>query len=328
MKHCKFCVMPDTRPGIKFDSTGVCLACRNHEKNKYVDWNKRMDELLNLCDEYRRADGYDCVIPVSGGKDSHFLTHVMTEMSMNPLLVCVADPFTHTETGKHNLRNISEAFSCNVLVHNIDISLFKRMTRKDFEETGEPLKYTEKLIYELPCYYAYNLELPLVMFGENSAYRYGTTDTDSPYVQNEAKVDARYMSYYVPWDDEHNRDIAKRYGFHDLSHEWKREGYIDDYGQIDSIAYMVHLWLKYPKFGFSRTSDIASRWVRKGVITRDNAIQLVKHHDHILDQRALEDFCKTLGYTEKQFWDITEKFWNRDIFEKIDGLWRLKELEW
>jgi hypothetical protein len=58
---------------------------------------------------------------------------------------------------------------------------------------------------------------------------------------------------------------------------WKREGCIEDYGQIDSLAYFVHLWMKYPKFGFSRTTDIASRWIRKGTITRDEGKLLGGH---------------------------------------------------
>jgi len=76
------------------------------------------------------------------------------------------------------------------------------------------------------------------------------------------------------------------------------------------LAYIVHLWMKYPKFGFSRATDIASRWVRKGKITRDEAVNWVMHHDHLLDHRAMEDFCSFMGYRPRQFWDIVEKFWN------------------
>lgn len=132
------------------------------------------------------------------------------------------------------------------------------------------------------------------------------------------------MSYFVLWDDEKNYQIAKRYGFKDLHHEWTREGYIEGYGQIDSIAYMVHLWMKYPIFGFARTTDIASRWIRKGQITREEGKTLVMENDHKLDQRAMEDFINLLGYTRRQFWDIVERFWNPELFDNVDGVWRLK----
>jgi len=82
--------------------------------------------------------------------------------------------------------------------------------------------------------------------------------------------------------------------------------------------------MKYPKFGFARATDIACRWIRKGKITREEAKRLVMEHDHKLDQRAMEDFIKLLGYTPKQFWDIVEKFWNREIFTKVNDIWQLK----
>lgn len=133
------------------------------------------------------------------------------------------------------------------------------------------------------------------------------------------------MSYFYPWSSVSHLSIAKKYGFRDLFNEWKREGYIEDFEQIDSVAYMVHLWLKYPKFGFQRTSDIASRRVREGLISLEEAKKFIRENDYKLDQRAMEDFIKFLKYTPKQFWEIVEKFWNRNIFEKIDGIWKLKE---
>lgn len=133
------------------------------------------------------------------------------------------------------------------------------------------------------------------------------------------------MSYFVPWDDERNYQIAKRYGLKDLHHEWKREGYIEHYGQIDSMGYLVHPWMKYPKFGFARATDIASRWIRKGKITREEAKKLVIENDHKLDQRAMEDFITFMGYSQTQFWDIVERFWNPELFEKVDDVWQLKK---
>jgi tRNA(Ile)-lysidine synthase TilS/MesJ len=99
--------MPDTRPGSIFDDKRVCQACRNYEKRKTIDWKERKEELLRLCDKYRRGDGYyDCVVPVNGGKGSHFQVYTMkVEMGINPLLITVGDPFTKTKAGSSNLRN-------------------------------------------------------------------------------------------------------------------------------------------------------------------------------------------------------------------------------
>lgn len=83
MQYCKRCVMPSTRPGIKFNEQGICSACQSYEKRKDVDWEKRHQELVALCDRYRGMNGpggYDCAIAVSGGKDSHFQVYYMKEV--------------------------------------------------------------------------------------------------------------------------------------------------------------------------------------------------------------------------------------------------------
>jgi N-acetyl sugar amidotransferase len=360
--------MPDTRPGIIFKD-GVCLACVNHEKQSNVDWKSRYRELEVLCDKYRRKDGYyDCMIPVSGGKDSYTQTYVMKELlDMHPLLFCVADPFTHTEAGTHNLKNLSEMFNCDYVVYTMSVDLFRRVTKIGFETLREPLRFIESALYTTPFKYAVSLNIPLVVFGENAAYTYGTTDKDSYNARRYVDVghsasgvgignkitdywveqgiplkdmncvilpkkeeldrnnpEVIFMGYFMRWDDEYNMNIAKRYGFRDLHHEWKREGCVEDYAQIDSIGFMLHLWTKFPKFGFSRTSDIVSRWVRKDMITREKAMDLVNKYDHKLDQKTMEDFCQFMGYNARQFWDIIEGYWNKEIFEKVNGLWRMK----
>ena len=82
MKFCTKCIMPDTRPHITFNKEGICIACQNNEKKKTIDWDERYKELEELCNKYRRKTpgDYDCIIAVSGGKDSHYQVHVMKEL--------------------------------------------------------------------------------------------------------------------------------------------------------------------------------------------------------------------------------------------------------
>ncbi|TFH42199.1 MAG: N-acetyl sugar amidotransferase, partial [ANME-2 cluster archaeon] len=118
MKYCNKCVMPHTRPGISFDEEGICQACRVNEQKNRIDWDARLEELKIICDKYRstRGEGHDCIIAVSGGKDSHYQTYVMKElMGMNPLLVTVEDNFPMTAAGMHNIKNISEEFGCDII---------------------------------------------------------------------------------------------------------------------------------------------------------------------------------------------------------------------
>lgn len=338
--------MPDTRPGSRFVD-GVCGACRNFKARQYIDWADRGRELDEILDQFRGGKPYDCIVPVSGGKDSHRLVKEMVDRGMRPLLVTVTDSFTHTTAGTYNLRNLITTYNLNHWQYTISHDLFVRATRHAFETTGEALKFVEYAIYTIPYMLAQQLGIGLVVFGENSAYEYGSTD-DNTYVANPdlnamvRKIESEYefwseggitpeevdtikphvadyplvmyMSYFIPWSSIDNYEIAKKLGFKDLTGEWHRLGTIENFEQIDSQAYMVHLWLKYPKFGFQRVADIASRRVREGRLDIEEADHLIAEKDPELDPIALADFCNTCGYTQDEFWEIVNnapwrKFW-------------------
>jgi N-acetyl sugar amidotransferase len=357
--------MPDTRPGIRFDEEGVCQACRAEEQKDRTDWKERFDELRKICDKHRTSsDDYDCIIAVSGGKDSHFQTHVIKElMGMNPLLVTVEDNFPMTEAGQHNLKNISEAFGCDIISMKPNIKAQKKLMRKTFEKFGKPTWYIDRLIYTFPIHMAIKFSIPLVVYGENINYEYGGAQrketafaydqidndvagdipwgelVDEDVLMKElslcvypskdsieaTKLVPIYLSYFVRWNSYNNYLFASKRGFRDLTHEWKRRHHIEDFDQIDSRAYLVHPWMKYPKFGHASATDYASKFIRYGLMNRREGIELVKKHDHNLDPKALQDFLEFTGYSAKEFWDVVEKFYNRDIFEKVNGRWRLKD---
>lgn len=335
---CKECLMPDTRPGSRFID-GVCGACRNYKTRRDVDWAERDRELDEVLGKFRGNKPYDCIIPVSGGKDSHRLVAELVGRGMSPLLVTVNDSFTHTTAGIHNLRNLIAKFNLNHWEYTISHDLFVRATKWAFEETGEALKFVEYAIYTIPYMLAQQMGIGLVVFGENSAFEYGSTDNNT-YIANPhlndmvrkieseyefwseggitpAEVDTikpkvadypvvMYLSYFVPWSSVDNYEIAKALGFRDLTGEWDRLGTIENFEQIDSYAYMVHLWLKYPKFGFQRVADIASRRVREGRLGIEEAEHLIAEKDPEIDPKALFDFCQTCGYTVEEFWGIVE----------------------
>jgi len=369
MKYCKICVMPDTRPGIVFDDEGVCSACRNHEKKSTIDWDSRFNELKELCDKYRGkyGDTYDCIIAVSGGKDSHYQVHVMKElMGMNPLLVTVEDNFPLTKAGESNIKNISEEFGCDIISLKPNIKIQKILMRKTFEKYGKPTWYIDRLIYTYPIHIAVKFNIPLVVYGENINYEYGGIQTKETYSANQQiyngvasdipwdeltdenismkdlslclfpdkkEIDALnlesiYLSYFMKWNSYNNYLFAKKRGFKDLTHEWIREQRVENFDQVDSRAYMVHAWLKYPKFGHASATDYASKFIRYGLISRDEAIELVKKHDHNLDSLTIQDFIDFAGYSHKEFWDIVDSLYNKDLFEKVDGEWKLKNPVW
>ncbi len=371
MKYCKKCVMPDTRPGIIFNEESICSACINEEKKDHIDWDSRKNELKQLCDKYKRVHNnqYDCLIAVSGGKDSHFQVHIMKEvMDMNPLLVTVEDNFTMTKAGKHNIKNISREFGCDIISMKPNSQIQKIIMKYTFEKYLKPTYYIDRLIYSFPIHMAINLKLPLVVYGENVNYEYGGYQTEETYSATDqfyndvasgipleelaaldgvemkdlvllkypsveemkaANLDPIYLSYFYRWNGYANYIFAKSRGFKDLSNEWRRTHHIEDYCQVDSFGYLTHSWCKYPKFGHQQATDIASRQIKTGVITREKGIKLVKKYDHNLDQRCVDDFCASTGYTRTEFFSIIDKFYNKDLFYKNKSdQWILKDPIW
>ena len=366
IRYCKNCFMPTSKPGLKIDEKGICQACRHAELKKNIDYKERFKELEKLCDKYRKNDGsYDCIIAVSGGKDSHYQTYIMKEvLKMNPLLVSVSDPFKMTKVGGENFQNISESFSCDCIKVNQSREVLRKMTKIAFEEFGSPTWAIDRGIYVAPIKMAINMGIKLVVYGENVSYEYGGVLEDKEHysakeqINNDvakkidfdfwfekgikkeeinmlvyptkeevekAELEPIYLSYFVKWDGYKNYQIAKKYGFKSLGTEWKREGFIEDYDQIDSYGYLVHPWLKYPKFAFSRPTDVVGYWIRGGKISKREGLELLrKHENQMVDQYALKDFLDFTGYSYKEFWSIVNKFWNRDFFEKIDGIWKRK----
>ena len=375
--YCKKCVMPSTRPGITFNTQGVCSACQSYEKRKNIDWEKRFQELQTLCDKYRgmNGDSYDCAVAVSGGKDSHFQVYVLKEiMKMNPVLFSVEDNFPQTEAGKHNIRNISEEFGCHIVSLKPDIKTQKILMRYTFEKYGKPTWFIDRLIYTYPLQMALAFNTPLLVYGENVSYEYGGDDygetysargqllngvasdipmeeleaalaagapenwhslrsslvmTKAPVQEQVERFDPIYLSYFLPWNSYKNYIFAKSRGFHDLIGEWDRTHTIEYFDQVDSRAYLVHSWMKYPKFGHASATDYSARFVRYGLMTREEAVEAVRTHDHALDPACVRDFCEFLGYSEAEFLRIVDKWYNPDLFEKDTyGVWRLKHPVW
>ena len=107
MKYCTRCVMPDTKPDLLLDEQGVCNACRSFEKRKEINWGTRKEEFFKVFEKYRSKDSsnWDCIIPVSGGKDSTYQVLKVLQQGLNPL--CVTATTCHlSDLGRENIENI------------------------------------------------------------------------------------------------------------------------------------------------------------------------------------------------------------------------------
>ena len=303
------------------------------EKKKEINFEKRQRWLtgyLNNKDNLTNID-YDCLIAVSGGKDSHAIVKRLYERHgiKKSLLLTVTDEFTHTKAGQYNIKNLAKLFNLDHITFRCEPQTFINNTLMDFKNELHPLKWIEEKIYSIPIKIAKQLKIKNVIFGENSAFEYGTNEELSIFHPlSDIDTSVIFMGAVWPYSIKDSLKEAREIGFRDLNYygEWFRQGSIEQYTQIDSVAYIMQLWTKFPKFGFQRVSDIACRMVREGTLNRDQAIQLIKEKDYICDPAAKRDFCRTLKITEKYFDDIVDKHANRELVGKdINGNWRLKD---
>lgn len=331
IRKCKKCgFILGMRPGLK-DVDGVCSACINAEKKKSIDFYARQEWLTKYIAENKTNSKYDCLVGVSGGKDSHMIVKRLVEEHgvENILLVNVTDEFTHTKAGMHNLDNICSRYNCDMITFRCNPQTFKEQARIGLETKLHPLEWLEQRIYDLPFSIAKQNGIALVFYGECPEFEYGSMDELEifhPLSDDETKL--IYLGSIWPYSVADSLQCAREAGFIDLDYhnEWQRQGQLESYSQIDSIGYIIGVWTKYPKFGFQRVSDMACRFVRDGILTKEQAEQYIAEQDWVVDPAAKRDFCRAIGITESFFDACVDKHANRDLLVKdVNGRWRRKD---
>lgn len=174
-QYCKKCVMPNTKPDLFFDEDGICDACRSVELKNTIDWDERKKEFEKVLDQYRGKNGsnYDCIIPVSGGKDSHYQVYMIKKVyGLNPLLVSF-EPTNRTPLGRKNLDNIKKAFGVDLVVFEKNPTVYKKMCLEGFRRVGDNEWPNHLGIFTIPVRIAVYMKIPLIIWGENSQLEYG-----------------------------------------------------------------------------------------------------------------------------------------------------------
>ncbi len=169
MDYCKRCVYPaNARPAIIFDEEGVCSGCRYIESREHIDWQEREGWLNDLLNSYKgkNPSGYDCIIPVSGGKDSHFQTYLIKEVyGLNPLLVCYNHTF-NTALGIANLRNLVSVFNCDLVRFTTNPATARKLSRYMLKKVGDITWHYHAGIMTFPIQTAVRYKIPLIVWGE------------------------------------------------------------------------------------------------------------------------------------------------------------------
>ena len=167
VSYCTRCVYPSVAATpLTFDENGVCSGCRIAVQRDGLDWEDRGRLLKDLADEYRTDHNYDIVIPVSGGKDSYFQTHVaVKELGLKPLLVTYHGN-NYLPEGEHNLQLMREVFDCDHIIVRPSVDTLIKMNRIGFKLQGDNNWHAHCGIFTAPIQVAVRYKIPLMMWGE------------------------------------------------------------------------------------------------------------------------------------------------------------------
>lgn len=355
--------MPDTKPDLLIHADGVCSACRAYENRKMVDWQSRRLELDEILARYR-SDGsnWDCIVPVSGGKDSTYQVVRMLQMDLNPLCV-TSTTCDLSAIGRMNIENIKR-LGVDYVEFTPDPKIRAKLNRIGLVEVGD-ISWPEHVgIFTIPVRAAVQYNVPLIVWGENSQNEYGgpaaaqesnvltrrwleefggllglrVSDLTEAYGIPASKllayqypsddelqrvgVTGLFLGHYLPWDGLSNALISSAHGF--TSQPIAIEGSMVNYENLDNHQTGIHDYFKFLKFGFGRATDLACLHVRRGRISRQDAIEIVRERDGKFPWtylgKKVEDIIAPLDMNMDEFVSICDNYTNKAIFEKhLDG---------
>ena len=355
IRWCKSCVVASTRPRVIFNDKGICSACVWAEEKKNIDWGKRQEQLDKLLSEQKANPNYQCIVPCSGGKDGSYIAYNLKhKKKVNPLTVTVR-PALEQESGSKNLQNFINKGYDHLLI-SPDQTAMRRLNKLGFTELGHAYYGWVIAVNTAVVRISIELNIPLIFYAEDGDVEYGgdskhknngiygvdyqeTNHVEGKYRKilemsnltkeqlhwftypsieeiKKKKLQLTHWSYYEDWNPYRNYEIAKKHcGL--VENETMNIGTYTNFGQLDQKFYPLHCYLMYLKFGFGRTTMDAGIDVRRGAMTREQAVKLVSMYD---TQQAPEVFydtyCDYYEMTKVEFYETLDKWVNKDLFEK------------
>ena len=311
--------MPSTKPDLLIDDEGICNACRSFEKRVEINWSERKKELGRILDKHRsqNEDNWDCIVPVSGGKDSTFQVAQILDLGMNPLCV-TATTCDVTDIGLRNIENIKK-LGVDYLEVSPNPNVRATLNRIGLIQVGD-ISWPEHVgIFTIPVQVAVRYNVPLIIWGENPQNEYGGPAASAennvlnrawleefggllglrvsdlvgfegltrkdllPYFyptdedMRRVGVTGLFLGYYIPWDGLANSLIAQTYGFE--VPPFPTLGSMVNYENLDNYQVAIHEYFKFLKFGFGRATDHACLHIRRGRLSRKMGLEIVRRLD-------------------------------------------------
>ena len=357
--YCSRCIVPSSRPEQTF-TDGVCDACLSAEdKHSGIDWEIRRQEFNLILDRYRgTGENYDCIIPVSGGKDSCSQALIMRdEFGMNPLCV-THTPCDLTEVGLKNLDFLRDQ-GFDLIQISANRKHYRELVRVGFFKLGDCCWPEHVGIFTAPIRLAVNYRIPLIIWGENSQFEYGgpASKKDDPVLDKnwleqfqmsgyrvsdlvhegidlnnvrtfiyptdeelkEVGVTGLFLGHYTKWDSKANADRVIELG-------WNKnpggpvEGAYNDVENLDcKWIGGLHDYMKFLKYGYGRATDQLCIEIRAGRMSREQAIAaLAQSSEGNVPVRYLPAFLEYLGISEADFFENLDLFTNKRLFQTDD----------
>lgn len=363
LKYCKICLFPETKPDLFFNEAGVCSACQaSDEKDFNIDWEAKEKAFKEIISTYKKKDnetGYDCIIPVSGGKDSTYQCYIAKKYGLNPLAVCFETTFV-TELGQRNIDNITK-MGIDLIHFKKNHQVYKKMVIESFKRVGDEMWPNHIGIFTIPVLVAVKFGIPLIIWGENSQQEYGgpmeatripvlnrkwleefggllgnriqdmigvdgiTTKELTPYFYpsdediNRVGVKGIFLGHYFFWDARKQLDIILNETGFSIKKDGPVEGTYTNYENLDEKLVGLHDYLKFVKYGFGRATDHACIDIRNKRLTREEALYLVQEYDGKYPYYAVKSFVKYSGMTEEEIDDIIDSFTNPVLFKQDEN---------
>jgi len=364
MQACKRCLYTTYHAlGLTLDEEGICSGCRIHEEKDRLDFNARWLKLLDIVAPYRAKSGttYDCIVPVSGAHDSHWIVHIVKErLGLNPLLVTY-NKYFNTPLGIRNLANLRIKFDCDILIQNVNPQSVRRITRTTLRQFGSiywPCLAGQTVF---PVQTAVRYQVPLIIWGAHQ----GLEQVGMFSHEHEVEMTRRYRKDHDLMGHEAD-DLLSTFDTLKEEHVWQyrypddmelssvgvrgiylgnyvrwdpkvqhekmvaTHGYkgarfartFDTYDYVDCFNYMdLHDHLKMVKHGYSKVTDHACREIRHGRLTRDEGLALVRAHEEAPFQH-LGKFLEWLGIDESGLRYIAGEHRNARVWAEVKpGRW-------
>jgi len=347
LKRCKKCVVPETDADTVIHENGICSGCVSAETKKAINWEDRRAQLKEILEAAKKnAKGsYDCIVPVSFGKDSSYQLYVLRkEFNMNPLAVSF-DHQWFTEELLENRRNVTRKLGVDLLLFSPRYETVLKLARAGIKRMGDICWHCHAGVGAWPVQMAVKFNIPLMIWGEprceygeteeysyNKIQKYNTDQFIELFVKGhsyqemleEGLTIEEIQPYIFPTEGEIRRvginsiylgsfiswDTRKQVEIVKRELGWKEAPFVEGLYRCDSemeCKYSgVHDYMWYIKRGFSRTTNYASLDIRQGYLTRDDALKLIKRHEGHRPE-SLSLFLKEINMSEDEFIEETQK---------------------